>query len=266
MNFKRANTKKTLLEDYYEHFDENHRLETRHGYVEYVTTMKYIHQVLNDDKSKKILDVGAATGKYSIPLFNEGYDVTAIELVQHNIDVFKMNNKEIPIYQGNSIDLSRFDDNQFDVVLLFGPMYHLLKKEEKIKSLMEAKRVTKKGGHILVAYVMNEYAIITYGFFKGNIVESKNNDQVDESYHVVNKDDDLYSYLRIEDIDDLNREVGLKRIKIISADGPCNYMRVLLNKMDDETYQELIKYHMATCERSDLIGASSHTVDILYKE
>ena len=68
-----------------------------------------------------------------------------------------------------------FLDNTFDCVLLFGPMYHLLKKEEKIKALSEAKRVCKKGGKILISYYMNDYAIITYGFIKKHILESKKN-------------------------------------------------------------------------------------------
>ena len=39
----------------------------------------------------------------------------------------------------------------------------------------------------------------------------------------------------------------------------------VLNKMDDETFDLFIKYHLATCERQELIGASAHTLDILKK-
>ena len=63
----------------------------------------------------------------------------------------------------------------------------------------------------------------------------------------------------------LNKEIGLERIQIIAADGPSDYMRPILNKMDDETFELFIKYHLATCERQELIGASSHTIDILKK-
>jgi hypothetical protein len=61
MNFQRTNTKIPLLDDYYEHFDEDHRLTTRHGTIEFITNLKYIDEVLNGDKTKKILDVGAGT-------------------------------------------------------------------------------------------------------------------------------------------------------------------------------------------------------------
>lgn len=66
-------------------------------------------------------------------------------------------------------------------------------------------------------------------------------------------------------IEKLNKDLNLERIKIIAADGPADYMRPILNKMDDETFELFMQYHLSTCERQDLIGASSHTLDILRK-
>lgn len=265
MNFERTNTKISLLEDYYSHFEEDKRLKSRHGQVEFITSMKYIHEVLGEDKTLKILDIGAGTGAYSVYLSNEGYDVTAVELVEHNIKIFKSKNSNVKIHQGNALDLSQFNDNSFDVVLLFGPMYHLLKKDEKIKALSEAKRVCTKGGTILISYYMNDYAIITYGFIKKHILESIENNQVDENYHMLNLDGDLYSMVRIEDIDEFNKTCKLTRKKIVAADGASNYIRVYLNKLSDDEFKEFIKYHLSTCERSDLLGASAHLLDIVVK-
>ena len=53
------------LEKYYNKFCEDKRLTRRHGQVEYITSMKYIHEYLENDNAK-ILDVGAGTGRYSI--------------------------------------------------------------------------------------------------------------------------------------------------------------------------------------------------------
>ena len=252
------------LEEYYNKFNEDKRLNTKRGQIEYMTSMKYIHNYLN--KESKILDIGAGTGKYTIKLYEEGYDITALELVKHNLQVIKTKNRDIKSYQGNALNLSRFKDNEFDMVLLFGPMYHLKAYDEQVKALEEAKRVTKTNGIILVAYCMNEYAVITYGFKGGNIKDNSTNKQIDESFHITNKGNNLYNYVRIEDIDKINKEVGLKRIKIISVDGPSSYIKEYLNKMDNESFELFFKYHLATCERIDLIGASTHTLDILIKE
>jgi ubiquinone/menaquinone biosynthesis C-methylase UbiE len=253
----------TELELYYNKFNEDKRLTRRHGYVEFVTSMKYIHKYLEKFNNPKILDIGAGTGRYSVALAEEGYDVTAVELVKYNLGILKKKNSSVKAYQGNATKLSRFGDESFDLTLLFGPMYHLYSHEDKLKALNEAKRVTKKGGIILVAYVMNEYSVITYGFKQNNIKECMENNKLTKDFHTISSKEDLYDYVRIEDINKLNEEAGLEREIIISADGPADYLRQTLNAMDDEAYRLFIEYHLATCERYELIGAAAHTVDIL---
>lgn len=61
------------LETYYGKFCEEKRLLSRHGQVEYRTTMTYIHKYLKEGDS--ILDIGAGTGRYCVPLSEEGYPV-----------------------------------------------------------------------------------------------------------------------------------------------------------------------------------------------
>ena len=86
---------------------------------------------------------------------------------------------------------------------------------------------------------------------------------ISEDFHTISDEKELYSYLRIEDLDSLNKKADLERVKIIAADGPSDYMRKELNAMDEEVFNLFIQYHLATCERPELLGASSHTVDIL---
>lgn len=261
----------TELELYYNKFNEEKRLDSRHGQVEFVTSMKYIHKYLYEmEQTKpkeqiKILDVGAATGRYSVPLADEGYDVTAVELVKHNLARLKAKGSTVKAYQGNAMKLKRFEDNSFDLVLVFGPMYHLHEKEEKGKALSEAKRVVRPDGIILVAYIMNEYSVITYAFKEKHIKEAMEVGMLDESFHCTKKANDLYSFVRTEDIEELNQSVGLERVQIVAADGAANYIRPFLNGLDEKEFEYFIEYHLSTCERADLLGASGHLVDILRK-
>ncbi len=264
----------TNLEEYYNKFNEDKRLNSRHGIMEYTVTMKYVHKYLEKistdmEMSKSdisILDIGAGTGRYSIPLSEEGYDVTAVELVKHNLGMLKAKGSSVKAFQGNALKLKRFEDNTFDFTLLFGPMYHLKTRDEQLQALKEAKRVTKHGGYILVAYVMNEYAFLTYGIKEGHVLENIKDGKLDDTFHVRPGEDDLYMFMRTEDIASLNNDADLERIQIISPDGPANHMRREVNALTEEQFAKFIEYQMAVCEREDLLGASAHTVDILRKK
>ena len=253
----------TDLEKYYNKFDEEHRLTTRHGIVEFTTTMKYIHDFIPENKKIKILDIGAGTGRYSVSLSQEGHFVTAVELVPRNLKVLESKHANVNCWPGDARDLHFLDSGTFDITLIFGPLYHLHTESEMLQALGEARRVTKKGGIIFAAYVMNEYSIIQYCFKKNMIKDCLKNGSVTKDFHTVANPKELYTYLRLEDIDRLNKKSGLERIKIIAADGPSDYMRRELNAMDEETFKLFLDYQLATCERPELLGASSHLVDIL---
>jgi len=258
----------TELEEYYNKFNEEKRLDSRHGQVEFITSMKFIHKYINTKNPKsdfKILDIGAGTGRYSVALANEGYDVTAVELVKYNLGILKKKNSSVKAMQGNALNLKKLPDETFDMTLLFGPMYHLFGSTDKEKALSEAKRVTKPGGIILVAYCMNEYSVLTYAFKERHILECLEQNRFTDDYHTLSTKENLYDYVRLEDINALNKACALTRIQIISPDGPANYMRPFLNQLSEEEFQHFITYHLATCERQDLTGAGAHTLDILQK-
>lgn len=253
------------IEQYYNKFNEDKRLLSRHGQVEFATTINYINQFAEKIDNPKIIDIGAGTGRYSCYLAEKGYDVTAIELVKHNLSRLKQKDSRIKAYQGNALNLKKFEDNSFDITLLFGPMYHLFSTDDKIKALSEAKRITKPNGYIFVAYCMNEYSVITYAFKENNIKECIANNLLDENFKTITTEDNLYSYDRLENINFINEKCNLKRIKVLSPDGPTDYMRQSINKMDNETFEIYKKYILSICERQDLLGAGSHLLDILKK-
>ena len=117
-------SRKEIISTYYDTTDENSRLQrTRHGQLEFRTTMAYIHRYASPGSS--ILEVGAGTGRYSVALAKEGMDVTAIELVEYNLAILQKNGKglsNLHSFQGDATDLGRFPDDSFDVTMLLGPM------------------------------------------------------------------------------------------------------------------------------------------------
>lgn len=254
-----------ILEKYYNKFNEDKRLLSRHGQVEFTIAYKYLQDIINNRKNLNIVDIGAGTGRYSIPLSEEGHNVTAIELVNKNLSTIKLKSNKVIAKQGNALNLKKIKDETFDITLLFGPLYHLFSYKDKLQALKEAKRVTKKGGHILIMYLSNEYAVITYAFKEGNLQKCLQEGKLNDNFECITNEEDLYSYCRIEDINYLKEECNLKRVKIIGVDGATDYIRPVINKLSQEDFDIFIKYQLSICERPELLGASSHIMDILQK-
>ena len=233
------------LEQYYNNYDEEGRLLSRHGQVEYLTTMRYIEECLEGISTPSILEVGAGTGRYSVTLAKQGRHVTAVELIDHNLEILKSKlegTEPITVLQGNALDLSQLSDNSFDLTMLLGPMY------------------------ILVAYCMNEPTVIQYVFGLNHLHEVMELNMLTSDWHCISEPKDLFEMVRTEEIADLDSAVPVKRIKLVATDGATNYKREYIDAMEDETFNKWMEYHFTICERQDLIGASHHTLDILLKE
>ncbi len=257
-----------FLEEYYNKKDENARLLAPNGQVEYLTTMRYIDRYVRP--GSRILEVGAGTGRYSIALSRAGHRVTAVELIQHNIDVFKSQLRpedDIALSQGNALDLSRFPDGCFDAVLLLGPLYHLYSDEDKCRALNEAKRVLTPDGTLFAAYCLNKATIIQFCFKDDgrNMLDCMEKHMLTEDFQCISTPADLFEMVRIEDIDRLNEKCGLKRVQIVGADTFAHYLRDRIDGWSKEVFDAFLAYHFSVCERADLLGVSNHALDILKK-
>lgn len=257
-----------ILTDYYSGYDEDNRLRSKHGMVEYLTTMRYIEKYLRPNM--KLLEIGAGTGRYSHALAQRGYEVDAVELVQHNMDIFKSKTQpgeKVTIRQGNAKDLGFFGDDTYDMTLLLGPMYHLYTEEDQKQALFEAIRVTRPGGILFAAYCGNDATMVQYCFGRGMLREERYQRLVDPVTFKAHSDpSELFQLYRKEDIDELISNFPVKRLHYVGTDMATNYMRPVIDEMDEEFFQMYLRYHFSICERTDMVGTSHHILDVLRKE
>jgi len=252
------------LNEYYTGYDEDGRLRSKHGMVEYLTTMRYVEKYLRH--GMRILEIGAGTGRYSHALAQQGYEVDAIELVQHNIDIFNRKTQpgeRITIRQGNAKDLHMLQDETYDITLLLGPMYHLLTVEEQKQALCEALRVTKTGGVLFAAYCGNDATIVQFCFGKGRLKDPYYRSLIDPvTFKATSTPGELFQLYRKEDIDDLMAGFDTHRLHYVGTDMATNYMRACIDEMDDAFFALYLRYHFTICERSDMVGVSHHILDV----
>ena len=258
----------TDLNMFYENYDEDGRLLSRTGNVEFSTTMHFIQKYLKP--GMRILEVGAATGRYSHTLARQGYRVDAVEFVQHNIDIFRsltQPGEDVTIRRGDARDLSGFSDGTFDLTLVLGPMYHLFEESDRRQALREAVRVTKKGGVIFAAYCMLDASVLCYGFARNQLSGLIREERIDlNDFTQVRSRLDYFCLDRKESIDALRHGLGVTQLHFAAADGYAKHMENALNEMDEETYRLFLRYHLTVCERPDMVGISHHTLDIFRKD
>lgn len=260
----------TIVNNYYkESYIEDERLTKDNTHkVELITTTTYIDKYLK--KGDKILEVGAGTGAYSLYYARQGYEVHSIELSEDNLAILKSKitpELNIKAEQGNAIDLSRYEDNTFDITLVLGPLYHVFDKQERQSVIDEAIRVTKKDGIIMYAFILTDISILDWGFRRNELINNFGNDKmVNENYKAINKPEYIF-YMSYTD--EVERELSKETISIedyIATDGPTRLIADTVNNMDEDTYQHYINYHLSVCNRKDLIGYSGHILAIAKKK
>ena len=258
-----------VLDNFYDNgYIEDDRLTSdKMHYIEFITTTSYIDKYLK--QGDRILEVGAGTGAYSLYYASKGYQVDALELVQANVDVMKSKIKEgmnINAIQGNALDLSMYEDNTFDITLVLGPLYHLFKKDEEEKAIKEAIRVTKPNGKILIAFILFDLTMLTWGFQGKNIYENYGEDkQVSLDFKPNNSEDLIFNMRYFSEVKELMNIFDVKKLCYVATDGIGRVMREDIDNMSDEEYQMFVKYHLSICEREDLIGYSGHILSIIEK-
>lgn len=263
-NKKKVSTGNSVV-DFYNNYNEDGRLLRRSRLPEYLNTMKYIEKYLTP--GAKIIEIGAGTGRYSIALAEKGYDVTAVELVEHNIEIMKKKVKphhNIKIYKGNACDLSAFKSSTYDIVLLLGPMYHLFNDDDKHLALSEAIRIAKTNGVLYVSYCNNDTSLYKF-FYTNRVLKYLDKGLITDDYHTVSSAEEIFELYRKSDIDELMECYNVTRLHFVGVDMLSYLFDDKFDNLGDREFEEYMKFLSNLCEREDCVGLSIHMLDIFRK-
>lgn len=253
------------IDKYYDGYDDDSRLikDNSHS-IEYITTTKYLDRYIFKDS--KVLEVGAATGRYSFYFAENGCDVTALELLQNHVDIMKskLNDKSLNIkpIQGNALDLSRFEDEIFDSVLCLGPFYHLVNEDDRIKCIKECLRLLKPGGIISVAYISRFAHFADMVKRDKEEINNMNLHKILETGIETSDCGDCFYLSTYHEIESLMKDNNIEKNAHIATDGIGDMIRSSVNSFNEEEFELWLKYHFETCENPNLIGYSKHCLFI----
>ena len=234
--------------------DEDLRLLSKHGSVEFLTTIHYIEKYLKEGFS--ILEVGAGTGRYSLYFADKGYKVNSIDFVEHNINILKSHIKDgmdINAEVGDALDLSRFDDN------------HLYTDEDVNKAVEEAIRVTKKDGILAFAYLTNDSIMISYALKKDHLIDGYNT-VFDENFKIVSVPEEVFRAFYIDEFNEMMKKYNVDFLHSVATDGMSEQFKEKIDSLNDKEFEIWMKYHLSSCERKDLQGYSNHMLYLCKKK
>lgn len=256
--------KSDSVEDFYNSINEELRLKRKNtNQIEFLTTVEYLNKWLKPNS--RILDACAGGGIYSFYFADKGHQLYAGDLVEKNIEDIRKNQKyhsELKdIFVGSILDLAKYEDESFDVVLNLGSYYHLLDDDQRIKSLEESIRVLKRNGFYAISYVNRYSNIIKYRELFTTDFDLLN-DFLEKGFHNKNK---VFYCTTPELIEKEIEEFELQILHHIATDGMKFIIGDVVNDLSDEKFMQWMNFHLRTCEDKSILGSSEHGLIIAKK-
>lgn len=262
--------RKEMLEGFYGDGREADRLtRSRHGQLEFLTTMSYIDRMA--PRPCRILELGAGTGAYTAALAKKGHQVTAVELVEKNVELLRANTAQYPnaaAVQGDALDLRRWADSSFDLVLSMGPLYHLYGRGGVDRAIDEAVRVTRPAGILMFAF-LSVHAILYNNYLQAppQSFQAGWAENFDGDMRVRHFPEQLFTGYDVAEFEALFENKPVAHLRTVAADGVLELAEDRSDfAMTDEDFRLFSAYHLLHCEKRELLGSSSHLLYICRKE
>ena len=256
------------IEAYYRELRELERLTSGIGKLEFLRTWDIMARELPAAPAS-VLDVGGATGVYAAPLARAGYQVHVVDPVPEQIAVAAAL-PGVTASVGDARALSQ-PDAGFDAVLLFGPLYHLSERSDRVRAWAEARRVVRPGGVVLGATI-SRFTSFFDGISREFVLNPTfrdivDRDQVDGRHDNPDNVPGWFTTAYFQHTDEIPGEVadaGLAMRRMVSVETAAAFSRGGITSMADNP--DVVEWMLDVMRRIEdeptLLGASPHVLTI----
>lgn len=250
------------IENWYDNdYEEWSRLE-RHR-IEFEITKRYLDEYIMG-KELEIFDIGGGPGRYSFYLAEKGHKVTLLDLSQNNIDIAKEKSKEMGIHlegyiKGNALELG-FHDKKYDVILLMGPLYHLINESDRRKAVEEALQHLKAGGIIIAAFI-SKYAPIQDALSYLRLHDGEIESILGYLENGINNGGTGFTtayFTGIEEAQKLMRDFGLEQLAFAGVENILGSKEKEILLLPEEEISRWLEIGYALSKDTNLMGTSQH--------
>lgn len=261
------------VSQHYLESQENERLFSPQGQLEFERSKDIITRNIFKAPAK-VLDLGGGTGHYSFWLANQGYEVHLVDAMQSHVDAAR---RVVESYSLASISVgdarsTKFGDESMDVVLLFGPLYHLTERRDRMRALEEAARVLKPGGK-LFAVCISKYASLYDGYFQGYVDDPQfrtilDQDLKDGQHRNPTHHPNYFTTTKFHTVNEFRSELGdsgFDDISLYAIEGFAWTLPDLEQRMTPEEKPRLFEYLKRIEHDQAILGSSAHIMGVCRK-
>jgi S-adenosylmethionine-dependent methyltransferase len=238
--------------------------------LEYELTWRYLDQYLPPQGS--ILEIGAASGRYTLELAKRGYTVTAVDLSAVLIEECRKRiaaeglEKRVRLVVADARNLGEVTETGFDAVLLMGPLYHLIEEADRKAALKEASTRLRSGGVIFSAFLSR---LGIFGDMLGKLPGWIEDQAEVRSLLANGKRPDDYPrggfrgyFARIPEIAPLHEAIGFETITVAGVEPAISADNESYNKLQGKQRQLWLDLLKEISTETSIIGASIHLLYI----
>jgi ubiquinone/menaquinone biosynthesis C-methylase UbiE len=259
---------------YYTDADEAARLSATWFQLEHERTRELIRRHLPPPPAR-IVDAGGGAGAYACWLASLGYEVHLIDPVPKHIEQARTASSQQPDHPLASAEVGDArqlpnTDNSVDAMLLLGPLYHLVEKEDRIACLREARRILRAGGLTWAAGISRFASLfdsLSSGFFEDpEFAPILERDLEDGQHRNPTANSTYFTDAYFHKPGELSREflaAGFQVLEIAAIEGPGWLARDFDRLWNDSVQRERLLTIIRKVEREpSILGASSHIMAI----